>query len=117
MPTRRKKPSNVVYAAARKLSRATQRPGAGLFLFDDGLVLTAKGMTRGRWRLPAFLRAVPISYHKADAWRNGYFQSYARAQEYVIQADERAKAWAVELILTHSLQPPLLSERYGPGIA
>ena len=95
----------MVYAAARKLSHGTERPGAGLFLFDDGLVLTAQGMTRGRWRLPALLRGLPISYHTADAWRDGYFQSYARAQEYVIQADERAKAWALELILTHSLHP------------
>jgi hypothetical protein len=99
VPARRKKATNVVYTAASRLSHVPSRPGAGLFKFNERLVLTAPGMTRGRWRLPpSIFRNLSISYHDAGAWRNGYFQSYARAQEYVVHTTEAAKNWAIDLL-------------------
>lgn len=103
LPTRRRKSTNIVYAAAARLTHAPQRPGAGLFQFSERLVLTAPGMTRGRWRLPPCFRDLSISYHDAGAWRDGFFQSYPRAQEYVVHANEEAAMWAVDLIKNSKL--------------
>lgn len=51
-----------------------------------------------RWALDASIfRHLKISYHDEDAWKKGYFQSYPRAQEYVIDADTVAIAWAIDL--------------------
>jgi len=88
-----------MYVAAKKLTDNPALPGAGVFRFDKRLVLTQPGMSRSRWNLdPKLFQHLAISYHRSDAWRNGYFQSYPRAQEYVIEADDSAKKWAMGLI-------------------
>lgn len=115
VPARRKKSSNVVYAAASRLTQVPNQSGAGLFKFDERLVLTAPGMTRGRWRLPpSVFRDLRISYHDASAWRNGYFQSYARAQEYVVEANEAATRWALDLLECQAVSGDM-SEIWGEG--
>ena len=77
-------------------TRSARYPVAGETLT---LVLSHPGMSRSRWALdPDLFRHLTISYHSSDAWKDGYFQSYPRAQEYVIQADNAASAWARNLI-------------------
>jgi hypothetical protein len=101
LPNRRTRTNNTIYVASR----------AGMLRFDDALVLTKPGEKRSRWQLPKRLRDVAISYHDASAWRDGYFQSYPRAQEYVIDADENVVAWARSLIAISAPPPPIRSRR------
>lgn len=98
------KSSNFIYVAKSTLSADAGRPGAGVFRFNENLVLTHSGMSRSRWKLdPSVFQHLEISYHSAPSWTNGYFQSYARAQEYVIKADEGAENWARALICMSEL--------------
>jgi hypothetical protein len=98
-PRRRAVRTNTVYVGREVLSADASRPGAGVLPYAPQRVLTAPGQTRGRWRLdPAVFQGMPISYHDEGAWRPGYFQSYPRAQEYVIEANAKVRHWAFELI-------------------
>lgn len=98
-PRRRAIRTNTVYVGREVLSIDSTRPGAGILPYDDRRVLTAPGLSRSRWRLDeALFRGLSISYHDAGAWRQGYFQSYPRAQEYVIHANADVRRWAFEVI-------------------
>jgi hypothetical protein len=103
VPRRLSKSTNTIYVAAPRLTGHPSLPGSGVFRFDERLVLTQAGMSRSRWNLePGLFQHLTISYHRTDAWRDGYFQSYPRAQEYVIDADETATRWATNLISSSS---------------
>lgn len=103
-PSRIAKPTNTIYVAADRLSNRPQRPGAGVFRFNESLVLTRPGASRSRWNLdPSVFRHVTITYHTDAAWRAGYFQSYPRAQEYVVHADSAVTAWARRLVASSEL--------------
>ena len=92
--------NNTIYVATHKLSFYPTYPGAGVFKFDDRKVLTKKGESkRSRWNLnPEIFRNVKISYHSENSWKDGYFQSVGRGQEFVIHADEKIIEWAFRLI-------------------
>lgn len=93
------KSTNAIYLARKLLKSGSDLPGAGVFEYQDRLVLTKSGQSRSRWSLdPAVFKSLQISYHTQGAWKDGYFQSYLRAQEYVIHADKRAERWANDLI-------------------
>jgi len=72
--------------------------GAGRFVFNDKLVLTKKGLSRSKWDLPDCFREAKISYHDEDSWKEGYFQSAAIWQEFVIKDSEKIEEWARGLI-------------------
>lgn len=94
-----KKSTNVIYVAVETLSWDTGASGAGVFRFRPELVLSKPGMSRSCWALdPAVFGNVEISYHTAAAWRDGYFKSYPRAQEYVISESDKVQDWARRLI-------------------
>ncbi len=93
------KPTNSIYVARRQSEKLKGYAGAGVFRFRDPLILTKPGLTRSRWRLDAdVFRHLKITYHTDAAWRDEYFQSYRRAQEYVIHADNQAVEWAYDLV-------------------
>ena len=95
----RKRSNNTIYVAEPKLSFHPNYPGAGVFEFDDQKVLTKQGESRSRWNLnPKHFRYVKISYHSGNSWKDGYFQSAGRGQEFVIHADEKVIEWAFRLI-------------------
>lgn len=97
-PRRMAKATNTIYVAAGR-SDGADRLGAAVFRFDRALQLTKPGLSRSRWNLdPTLFRHLEISYHTDSAWRDGYFQSYPRAQEYVVHADAQAIEWAYGLI-------------------
>ncbi len=99
MPSRLSEATNTFYVATPLLTSNPSRPGWGTFRFDERLVLSHPAMSRSRWNLERDLfRHLTISYHSSGAWKDGYFQSYPRAQEYVIHADNAAAAWARNLI-------------------
>jgi hypothetical protein len=63
-------------------------------------VLTKKGMSSSRWILPDFLRNIKISYHSEKSWKDGYFQSAGRGQEFVFSTNEKNEIlnWISDLI-------------------
>ncbi len=93
--------NNTMYVASKSLivdGMDTGRPGAGVFDFSDKLVLTKKGYSRTRWELPEFFKDVRISQHSKDSFKDGYFRSNSRGQEFVISEDERVTKWAQNII-------------------
>ena len=95
----RKRSNNTIYVAAPKLGFHPTLSGAGVFEFDDRKVLTKKGESRSRWNLnPEIFRNVEVSYHSENSWKDGYFQSAGRGQEFVIGTDEKIIEWARNLI-------------------
>lgn len=93
------KSTNTIYIARPTSSGTSHQPGAGVFRIRNDLILTKLGLTRSRWALESnIFRHLQISYHTDSAWKEDYFQSYPRAQEYVIHADEQACDWAWDLI-------------------
>lgn len=89
---------NTIYVARKRCSWDPSIPGYGTFNFDKSLVLTKNGEKRSRWKLPAFFKGLDIEYHNQDSWKNGYFQSTARGQEFVIEENTKVTKWAQGLI-------------------
>lgn len=103
LPSRREAPNNTIYAATQELSFHSGYPGGGAFKFSEQLVLTKTGHKRSRWNLdPDLFRNVNISGHP-DPWRDGYFQSTGRGQEFVIDANDRVKVWAYRIVRSSCL--------------
>lgn len=93
------KAPNALYIGKDKLSFNQTKPGYGNLIFKDNLVLTAPGMTRSKWLLPDFFQDVSISYHKQASFKNEYFQSAHKGQEFVIESNKEIIDWAQNLIL------------------
>ncbi len=94
--------NNTIYIERENLTWNSSVPGAGVFNYDDSLVLTKKGETRSKWKLPDKFKNVEISYHNSKSWKseNGieYFQSVGRGQEFVIEDNAEIEKWAKEII-------------------
>jgi hypothetical protein len=91
---------NDIFVARKNLSWDETTKGAGVLKYKDTLVLTKKGYSSSRWDLPDFLRNINISYHSEESWKDGYFQSAGRGQEFVFSADEKPEIlkWVSDLI-------------------
>ncbi len=99
-PFRMSRTSNTIYISAPKLKCNSHLPGADRLLFTDQRILTKRGHTRSKWNLdPRLFQNTRISYHSASAWKEDFFQSYPRAQEYVIDASASIISWVERLIL------------------
>ena len=72
----------------------------GVLTYHPELVLTRQGMTRSKWGIPMFFQRISISYHSADSFRDGYFQSAKRGQEFILEECKEAEEWANGLIGT-----------------
>jgi hypothetical protein len=96
--------NNTFYEAAKYLSWDNTIRGAGVFRFGDHLVLTDKGRSRTKWRLPDCFRKVNITYHSQQSWADGYFQSAAIGQEFVIEETPEVEEWAKDLITESTIQ-------------
>lgn len=75
------------------LSWSESLPGAGRFIFSDRLVLTKRGYSKSKWALPDCFKEAKISYHKKP-WKDGYFKSAGRGQEFVIMDNNGVEEWA-----------------------
>lgn len=89
---------NTLYLAAEHLSLIPGFPGYGIFNFSPNLVLTKEGETKSKWSLPDFFKETKISFHKQDSWKDGYFQSAGRGQEFVMEATPQIEEWARDII-------------------
>jgi hypothetical protein len=95
-----KEPSNnTVYVARECLSFNPNLPGAGVFDYNDSLVLTKEGYSKSRWRLRKdIFKPGKVSYHKNENWKKeGYFQTNSIGQEFVVNADEKVQKWVGDL--------------------
>jgi len=93
------KKNNNIYKASETLSFLPSIDGAGCFNFNEELILTKKGHTRGRWALPFFFRNIKISHHNKNSFVDDYFQSAPIGQEFVIEENDEVTEWAKNIII------------------
>ena len=91
---------NAIFVARPTLSWNENKLGADCFIYEPELVLTKIGYTRSCWKLPDCLKEVEISYHSKASWKDNYFQSTGKGQEFVISADgnKEVEKWAMNLV-------------------
>jgi hypothetical protein len=94
----RSKSNNAIYLAKRCLTWDRRKKGYGVFCYAPELVLTKPGALRTQWALPSIFKQSKISYHKQSNWKEGYFQSAAKGQEFVVCGTQMVEAWAKRLI-------------------
>jgi hypothetical protein len=90
---------NCIYEAAERLSIDPSKPGAGNFMFNEKLVLTKNGESRSKWYLPDFFKEVKISYHSLNSFKDGYFDSAKKGQEFVIEPNNDVMVWVKKLFI------------------
>ena len=90
-------PNNTLYLSTDHLID-TDLPGAGVLGHRPDRVLTAPGLALSRWRVLDWMGHTTISYHTPRSIRDGYFQSAAKGQEFVIDATPEVFAWAQSII-------------------
>lgn len=89
---------NCIYIARERCSWNEEIPGYGVLRYSPELELTAPGMSRSKWKLPEIFRGVSMTYHTEKSWKDGYFQSAARGQEFVVEENQAIEMWARRLI-------------------
>jgi hypothetical protein len=95
------KKNNTIYEASEKLTIIPNKAGGMVLNFSEKLILTKKGLKHTQWELPSFLRDLNISYHsnsKTYGFKDNYFQSASRGQEFVIEENEKVIEWFKDLI-------------------
>lgn len=92
--------SDHVYIAARELSLDTSLKGYGTFGINNNTQLTKDGLSKSKWDLPVFFQETKISYHSKKSWKDEYFQSAAKGQEFVIDSTDKIEEWLKLLIKT-----------------
>lgn len=90
--------NNTVYVAEDRLTWQPEVPGAGLLNFTEKLILTKNGYSKSKWNLPTFFKGIEISYHSEKNWKDDYFQSVARGQEFVICINEKIENWVKDIL-------------------
>lgn len=91
------KEPNCIYLPTRKLFGVENIPGAGMFPFQEDLILTERDKSklpnerilRSRWKkdfLKDFLgiKTFSMTYHR-NSFKDSFFQSVARGQEFIIE--------------------------------
>jgi len=94
-------PNNALYIGEDTLTFDKTQKGFGTFTYNldsaKHLTLTKRGYSRSRWRLPSIFRNVEVSCH-SDPWKENYFQSAHRGQEFVVGYNPRIEKWAKSLV-------------------
>ncbi|TAL63886.1 MAG: hypothetical protein EPN88_11715 [Bacteroidetes bacterium] len=97
--SRKKNSTNTIYEAKENLTWNKNKSGAGIFRFNEDLILTKKGFTRSKWDLPTFFKGIKISRHSEDSWKKeGYFKSVDIGQEFVVEDHNAIENWAKQKI-------------------
>jgi hypothetical protein len=89
-------PNNCIYIGNLNLSIDPSLNGASPLNFNEKLVLTKSGMTKSKWALPEFFKELHISYHDRHSFKESYFQSAAKGQEFVIKTNDKLIQWILE---------------------
>lgn len=90
-------PNNTLYLASDPLT-FSEAAGSGVLAHREDRVLTAPGLAQSRWRLLDWMKSASISYHTNASIKDGYFQSAAKGQEFVVDGDVLAQKWAESVI-------------------
>ena len=104
LESRRKDDKNAIYVSREKASWNPNIPGAGSFNFHKELVLTKEGCTKSQWNLDSdIFKGLEISFHTSNnciksPWRDGYFKSADKGQEFVIEENKKVEEWAKRII-------------------
>jgi hypothetical protein len=96
---------NTIYLPSKSLSLDNRIDGFGVFDYSDDLVLTKPGCSRSKWKLPELFKNVNMSYHTDRSWKEDYFKSTDRGQEFVIEENDLVTDWAKKIIVDHSSTP------------
>lgn len=97
-PVRSERDNNCIYIARKSASWNALLPGYGIFKYSPDLVLTKEGYSRSKWNLPDIFKNADIGYHNSNSWKDDYFQSACRGQEFVIQDNDAIEEWAKNII-------------------
>jgi len=76
--------------------------GGGVLEFNESLILTGNNRPKSQWYLPDFFKNVSISHHP-NPWKDSYFQSAGRGQEFVIGNSIDVENWAKKIILNNKV--------------
>lgn len=96
--------NNSIYVAEDSFSNDCK--GAGVFKYNDNLVLTKPGYLKSVWELPAFFHmdyGTEISMHKDKSrWRKEedktILKTVGMGQEFVVTGNKEIEKWALNLI-------------------
>lgn len=83
---------NAIYLPAEHLSFAPALLGSGTFKYDKRFVLTKEGYSRSRWEFPPSMNGISIS-HNPHGWKEEYFQSAPRGQEFIMEGTPAVIEW------------------------
>ncbi len=89
--------ANTLYVASERLWD-TDLPGSGVLNDRSDRVLTAPGMQLSKWALLDWMAHATISYHSPRSLGEGYFQSAAKGQEFVVDPNPDATSWALSVL-------------------
>ena len=93
------RPSNCIYVGREYLSWNSNIKGYGVFpKAVENLILTKEGKSRSKWKLPRKFEGINITYHSANSWKEDYFQSACRGQEFVFEEKAIVEDWAKNMI-------------------
>lgn len=88
---------NAIFLPQENLSFMPNKKGCDVLDYRPNRVLTKDGMSRGCWDLPQCFKNVSITYHP-HPWKDGYFKSAGRGQEFVIEATPEIIEWVKQII-------------------
>jgi len=97
-----KKILNGIFDANKSLSFQPNIAGAGSLHYSEELILTKSGFSKSRWQLPKAFEEAQITYHSKNSFKEHYFQSAAKGQEFIISGSKAVEVWAKELIIKHA---------------
>jgi len=89
---------NYIYVSSNEFSLIEGKPGFGVLQYKPSLVLTKENESKSKWALPDFFRDVNITYHKQSSFKDSYFQSAAKGQEFIIDGSKEIINWVINLI-------------------
>lgn len=90
--------NDVIYVAKDKLTFDNLLDGYGTFKYCDEVILTKNGFSKSRWNLPHIFKNTNISYHSNNSWKDNYFQSAAKGQEFVLDSTVEIRSWLKNLL-------------------
>ena len=89
---------NAIFLPSCKLSFLPNINGCGLLDYRKDRILTKEGMSKSKWDFPNFFKEVKISYHP-HPWKDNYFQSAAKGQEFVFDTTPKISDWVKKLLV------------------
>ncbi len=92
--------NNALYIPKKYLSFAKNKPGYGVFNFDEKRVLTMKGKSPATWKIKSFYMPENLlGTSRKNSARKGGLYYQGQWQEIVLKSSKEAKEWVKNVIL------------------